>query len=79
VQPFYLITVTGYEETAANPTPLEIALCPLFSYTTSLIFSLFFYKPMVKMFKNRFYPLFLSIIIITIGSLPLLVFLKLKI
>jgi len=70
VQPFYLITVTGFIETEDNPTPLAIALTPLVSYITSLIFSLYFYKPMVQRLRNRFYPLFLSIIVITLGSLP---------
>ena len=47
VQPFYLIRVTGFIETEDNPTPLAIALTPLVSYITSLIFSLYLYKPMV--------------------------------
>lgn len=73
VQPFYLLKVTGFERTDANPTPLPIALTPLVSYITSLIFSLFFYKKMMTAFKNRFIPLFISILIISVGSLPLLV------
>lgn len=73
VQPFYLLNVTKFEQTPETPTPLPIALTPLVSYITSLIFSLFFYKKMMKAFKNRFIPLFISIIIISIGSFPLLV------
>lgn len=72
VQPFYLILVTGFVKSEDNPTPLAIALAPLLSYTASLLFSLFFYKRMMTRFKNRFIPLFISIIIITIGSLPYL-------
>jgi Na+/melibiose symporter-like transporter len=70
VQPFYLIYVTGFERSPDNPTPLAIALTPLVSYITSMIFSLFFYKKMMLKLKNRFIPLFVSIIIITAGSLP---------
>lgn len=70
VQPFYLIIVTKFEKNEDNPTPIAIALTPLVSYITSLIFSVFLYKPMLRKLKNRFYPLFMSIIIITAGSLP---------
>jgi len=48
VQPFYLIIVTGFERSDDNPTPIAIALTPLVSYITSLIFSLLLYKPMMK-------------------------------
>lgn len=70
VQPFYLIHVTGFVTTEDNPTPIAIALTPLVSYITSLIFSLLLYKPMLERLRNRFYPLFLSIMIISLGSLP---------
>ena len=70
VQSFYLIEVTGFQKTTENPTPLALALTPLVSYITSLIFSLFIYKPMIRKLKNRFYPLFISIIIISAGSVP---------
>jgi Na+/melibiose symporter-like transporter len=70
VQPFYLIIVTGFVKTEENPTPIAIALVPLVSYITSMIFSLFFYKRMMNKLKNRFIPLFVSIIIISLGSIP---------
>lgn len=70
VQPFYLIVVCGFEQTVENPTPLELALVPLCSYITSMLFSLFLYKRMMQKLRNRFYPLFLSIIIISGGSIP---------
>lgn len=73
VQPFYLINVTGFERTKTNPTPLPIAITPLLSYISSLIFSLFLYGPMVKRLKNRTKPMFVSTIIIAISSVPLLV------
>lgn len=72
VQPFYLILVTGFVETPGNPTPLAIALAPLISYICSLLFSLFIYKRMVDKYRNRFIPLFFSVIVIAIGSIPYL-------
>jgi len=47
VQPFYLINVTGFKQSEENPTPLPLALTPLASYISSLLFSLFFYKKMM--------------------------------
>jgi hypothetical protein len=41
MQPFYLIEVAKFEATEENPTPYQIALVPLLSYLTSLIFSLY--------------------------------------
>jgi len=46
IMPFYPIEVTGFEETKDDPTPLAIALVPLISCTSSLLFSIFLYKPM---------------------------------
>jgi Na+/melibiose symporter-like transporter len=42
MQPFYLTQVTEFESTEENPTPYQLALVPLLSYITSLVFSLFF-------------------------------------
>ena len=70
VQPYYIIEVTGFEKSDEAPTPIAIALTPLVSYITSLIFSLFVYNRMMKKLKNRFYPLFISIIVIACGSTP---------
>jgi len=42
VMPFYLQTVTGFVATDDQPTPIQIAIVPLISYITSLIYSLFF-------------------------------------
>jgi Na+/melibiose symporter-like transporter len=70
VQPFYLLIVTGFVKTEKNPTPLELALIPLCSYIASMIFSLFFYKRLLQRFRNRLALLFVSILIISLGSLP---------
>ncbi|CDW85081.1 UNKNOWN [Stylonychia lemnae] len=70
VQPFYLITVTGFVKTEENPTPIALALVPLVSYITSMIFSLFFYKKLMNLLQNRFIPFFVSIIVISLGSIP---------
>ena len=71
VQPFYLTLVTGYETTVERPTPIQLAIVPLLSYTSSLIFSLVFQQKMTRCLKNRFLPLLLSIVLITISSAPL--------
>jgi len=73
IQPFYLLNVTKFPKNPNNPTPLPIAITPLLSYITSLIFSLFLYGPMVKRLKNRVKPMFVATCIIIVGSLPLLV------
>lgn len=78
IQPFYLVYVLQFEGEAPKPhlgeargTPIAIALVPLASYTTSMIFSIFFYKSILRCFGNRLYPLFIGVIIIGVGSTPL--------
>ena len=56
----------------STPTPIEIALVPLTSYLTSLLFSLFVQKPMVKILKNRLLPMGLALAIVTASSIPML-------
>jgi hypothetical protein len=38
VQSFYLINVLKFEKTPKYPSPLAVALTPLFSYLLSLVF-----------------------------------------
>mmetsp|Transcript_16964 Transcript_16964/g.16194 ORF Transcript_16964/g.16194 Transcript_16964/m.16194 type:complete len:144 (+) Transcript_16964:998-1429(+) len=64
--------VLGYLPTAENPTPPQIAAVPLVSTFTSIIVSIYFQKRIIKKFKNRLYPLATSVLILTIGSIPLL-------
>lgn len=43
VMPFYLTVVTGFgSDDPDKPTPVQLALVPLASYITSLIFSICF-------------------------------------
>jgi len=72
VQPFYVTAVLKYEKTKEDPTPYQLALVPLLSYVTSLIFSLFIQGPMTRTLKNRFLPMLVAIVIIILTSLPLL-------
>jgi hypothetical protein len=72
VQVFYLIEVLGIVRDETNPTPIPIALTPLISYTVSLLFQLFLYKPLVTKLKNRFMPMFVAIIITSAGCVPML-------
>ena len=71
MQPFYLTTVTGFEKTKEKPTPIQLALVPLLSYCSSLIFSLYFQQRMTRCLRNRFLPLLVSIAVITASSAPL--------
>jgi Na+/melibiose symporter-like transporter len=72
VQSIYLIRVLEVPQDASNPTPIPIALTPLISYIVSLIFQLYVYGWMVQKLKNRFLPMFIAILIITAGSVPML-------
>lgn len=71
MQPFYLTMVTGFERTLTRPTPIQLALVPLLSYVSSLVFSLYFQQKMTRCLRNRFLPLLISIILITCSSAPL--------
>ena len=71
MQPFYLTIVTGFEQTQERPTPIQLALVPLLSYCSSLIFSLYFQQKMTQCLRNRFLPLLISIVVITASSAPL--------
>jgi Na+/melibiose symporter-like transporter len=72
VQPFYLLHVTGFEKTDDNPTPLPLAIVPLLSFISSMLFSIFLYKRLVQFFKNRQTVLLCSIVQISAGSIPYL-------
>jgi Na+/melibiose symporter-like transporter len=71
MQPFYLDKVTGFTPSDDVPTPVQLAEVPLLSYIASLIFSLFFQRRMIQCLRNRFYPMFVAIIIIIATSAPL--------
>jgi len=70
--PFYLIHVLKFEGEEGRPTPPQIATVPLASYTTSMLFSIFFYNKMVNRFGNRMIPLLIGVIITCGSSLPFL-------
>jgi Na+/melibiose symporter-like transporter len=72
VQPFYVVNVTRFEVTESNPSPYQLALVPLLSYITSLVFSLFIQQRMTRTLKNRMLPMLVAIVIITSSSLPLI-------
>mmetsp|Transcript_12861 Transcript_12861/g.19931 ORF Transcript_12861/g.19931 Transcript_12861/m.19931 type:complete len:275 (-) Transcript_12861:24-848(-) len=71
MMPFYLATVTEYEVTEENPTPVQLAVVPLISYIMSLLFSLFLQRPMTRALRNRFYPMLVAIFIIIVTSAPM--------
>jgi Na+/melibiose symporter-like transporter len=72
VQPFFLIECLGFHPTSTNPTPLQLAIVPLVNYFCSVIFSLFIYKPLIQCARNRFVPMFIGVIVVIIGFLPML-------
>ncbi len=71
MMPFYLATVTKFEVTEDNPTPVQLAVVPLLSYILSLLFSLFVQRPMTRVLRNRFYPMLVAIFIIIVTSAPM--------
>jgi len=72
VQPFYVVNVTGFLTTKEDPSPYQLALVPLLSYITSLLFSLFIQQRMTRALKNRFLPMLVAIVIIIFTSIPLI-------
>jgi Na+/melibiose symporter-like transporter len=72
VQSFYLIKVLRIPQSEENPTPVPIAMTPLVSYIVSLLFQLFLYDKLTKMLKNRFLPMLVAIVIVAVGSIPML-------
>jgi len=71
LQPFYIVNVTKFKKTKEEPTPIELALVPFFSYVVSLIFSVFVQQGMTRCLRNRFYPMLLANLIIIVSSIPL--------
>jgi len=71
MQPFYLEAVTGFKSTDEAPTPLQLAIVPLFSYICSMLFSLYLQQPMTRYLRNRMYPMLVSIVVIGSTSIPL--------
>lgn len=71
VSSLYLIVVLQFKEgLPADSNPVAVALTPLISYSFSLLFQLFVYKRMLKIFPNRFVPMFIAIFVTTAGAVP---------
>lgn len=73
IMPFYLETVMGFEATDDKPTPVQIAIVPLISYITSLIYSLFFQQKLTQYFRNRLIPILFSVVIGGITAIPFMI------
>ena len=71
ILPLYLTYESEYEASDGMETPIALAAIPLASYICSLLFSIFLQNKMVKHFRNRTIPMFLSIIVTALGSLPM--------
>jgi hypothetical protein len=72
MMPFYLITVTKFQPLEGLNISPEIALVPLITYISSLLFTLFAQKPLTQHYANRFIPMLMSLGVTTLGALPLL-------
>ena len=70
MMPLYLTTVTGFVQKPGKGIPFQIALVLLFSYTFSLLYSLYGQVRLTKKFVNRLIPLALSIVVTGLGSIP---------
>jgi Na+/melibiose symporter-like transporter len=72
MMPYYLVTVTAYEPLDGLETSPVIAAVPLITYICSLIFTVFIQKPLTQRFRNRLIPMLVSVVVTTMGSVPLL-------
>ena len=70
MMPFYLITVLGFN--GGSATSVGIAAVPLVTYTTSMIFTIYFQKPITQNFANRLIPMLMALAFVFAGALPLL-------
>lgn len=78
--PFYLIYVLKFTKSASEPTPPQIAMVPLVSYFSSMLFSFFGYGRMMRYFidpesncqtpSTRLSVLFIGMVLIILSSLP---------
>lgn len=73
--PFYLKYVLKFQDSDSkdeSETPIEIALVPLCSYFCSILFSIFFYQRLLRLFGNRLMPLLVGTVIVCASSTPFL-------
>ena len=71
ILPLYLTYESEYEPSDGMETPIALAAIPLASYICSLIFSVTLQNWMVQHYRNRVIPMFLSILVTALGSLPM--------
>ena len=69
--PLYLDVVTEFKPKEGMETSYAIAAVPLCSYICSLIFSLTLQNPITQRFRNRAIPMFIAVIVTTVGSIPM--------
>lgn len=71
IMPLYLDVVSRFEPKDQEGTAIALAAVPLASYICSLIFSLTLQNWLTQRFRNRVIPMFISIIVTAIGSMPM--------
>jgi Na+/melibiose symporter-like transporter len=72
IMPFYLDVTLGYSEKPGTPISPVLAIVPLVSYLVSMIYSMFFQAKVQAMFTNRRTPLIISVMIVCLGSIPMM-------
>ena len=72
--PLYLDTVSEFKPKPGMDTAVALASVPLAAYLCSLIFSVTLQNWLTQHFRNRVIPMGISIIVATLGSLPMAFF-----
>ena len=71
ILPLYLTESSKFEAKDGMETPIALAAMPLASYICSLVYSITLQNWIFERFQNRVIPMFISIIVTALGSLPM--------
>lgn len=71
IMPLYLTTVSKFVPPEGKETAIALAAVPLAAYVASLLYSVFLQNWITQRFRNRLIPMFMSIIVTALGSLPM--------
>ena len=71
MMPFFMVGVLGFEAELTGISP-AIAAVPLITYSSSLLFTLYLQEYIIRRFANRLIPMIMALVVICIGSFPLL-------
>lgn len=71
ILPLYLTESSKYEAPEGMETPIALAAMPLASYVCSLLYSITLQNWIFEKFQSRVTPMFISIIVTALGSMPM--------